>query len=50
MEVTAILSKLSRFSVEILDEILLFLCFIVENSCAQTYVLPKSYDMKKSWL
>jgi len=42
MEVVAIRSELSRCLSEVFDEILLFLCFILENSYSQMYVLPKT--------
>jgi len=45
MEVVAILSKSSRCLSRIFDDILLFLYFILENSCSQKYLLPKSNDM-----
>jgi len=40
----AILNEFSRCSSEIFDEIL-FLSFILKNSCSQTYMLPNSGDM-----
>ena len=45
--VAAILSELSRCSSEILDEILLFMYFILDKYCSQMYILPKSDDMNK---
>jgi len=39
--VAAILSELSMGSSEIFDDILFFLCFTLENSCSQIYVVPK---------
>lgn len=48
MEVVAIRSELSRCLSEVFDEILLFLCFILENSCSQMYVLPKRDDVNKA--
>ena len=47
MSVAAILSEFSKCSSEIFDEIVVFLCFILENSCSQMYVLPKSNDVNK---
>jgi len=44
MEVASILNELSRCLSEIFDEILLFLHFILENSCSEMYALPKSDD------
>jgi len=40
MAAVVIHSEFSRCS-EILDEVLLPLCFILENSCSQTHRLPK---------
>jgi len=48
--VLAILSEFSRWSSEIFEEILLFLCFILESSCSQLYILPESNDMNKASL
>jgi len=45
VEVVAILTKFSRCSSEFFDEILLFLCFILENICSEMYVLPLSEDI-----
>jgi len=45
MAVAAILSKLSRRSSGSFDDILLFLCSILENSCSQMY--SQSTDMHK---
>ena len=42
MSVFAILIEFSRFSSEILDEILVSLCFILESSCSQMYILPEA--------
>jgi len=47
MKVAAILREFSSCSSEIFDEILLFLCFILENICSQMYVLPKGNDTNK---
>lgn len=47
VDVVAILSEFSRHSSDISDEILLFLYFILENSCSCMFVLLKSYDMNK---
>jgi len=47
MAVVAILSELSRCSIEVFDEILLFLCYILENSCSHMYILPKSNDIRR---
>jgi len=30
-----------------LDEMLLFLCFVLESSCSQGYLLPKSSGVNK---
>lgn len=43
----AVLSEVSRWS-EIFDKTLLLLSFILENSCLQMCVLPKSNDMNKA--
>ena len=45
--VASVLSEFSRCLSEISDEILFFLCFILENSCSQMYMMPKSDDMSK---
>ena len=50
MVVVAILSELSRYSSEIFDESLLFLCFILDSKCSQMCILPKSDDTNKVWL
>ena len=51
MVVAAILIELSKCSSEIFDLILLFLCFILENSCSQMYLLPKSsMNMVWTWI
>ena len=47
MAVVAIPSEFSRCLSEIFDEVLLFLCFILDNDFSQMYVLPKSNDMNK---
>jgi len=47
MEKVAILSEFSRCLPEIFDEILLFLCFILDNNCSQVYILLKSGNMNK---
>ena len=46
MEVAAVLSEFSRCWSDIFDEILLFLCFNLENSCPQLY---KSYAVTSTW-
>lgn len=46
MEVAAILSEFSRCSSDIFDEVLLFLCFSLENSCSQLY---KAYIVTSTW-
>ncbi|MEQ5385700.1 hypothetical protein [Providencia alcalifaciens] len=48
MALVAILSGLSGCSVEIFDEILLYLCFIIQNSCSQVDVLQESNDTNKA--
>ena len=47
IEVVAIHSELSRYTSDILVLILLLLCFILENSCSQMYVLLNSDDVNK---
>ena len=46
----AILSEFSRYSSEIFDEILLFLCFILDNNWSQMYILLKTDEVNKVWL
>ena len=43
----AVLSELSRCSSEISHEILLFLCFILENDCSQMHAMPMNEDTNK---
>ena len=43
----AILSEFSRYSSEIFDEILLFLCFILDNNWSQMYILLKTDEVNK---
>lgn len=50
MEVLTTVSEISRTSLEISDEILLFLYLILENSSSKIYVLPKSSDENKAQL
>lgn len=50
MEVLTTVSEISRTSLEISDEILLFLYLILENSSSKIYVLPKSSDENKTQL
>ena len=45
--VVAILNEFSRCSVEIFAEMLLFLCFILENYCSQIVILPKGGEVSK---
>lgn len=40
----AVLSELSKRWVEISDEILVFVCFILASYCSQICILPKSND------
>lgn len=48
--VGAVLSEVSRCSLEIFDWLLFFFCFIFENTYSQIYRLPKNDDIKKLWL
>lgn len=48
VEVAEILTEFSRYSSETFDEILFFHCFILENSCSQTYILLKSDEVTKA--
>lgn len=47
MAVVAVLSEFSRCSSEIFAVSLLFLYFILDNSCLQMYVLPKISDVNE---
>lgn len=45
--VVAMLSEFSRSWADIVDDVVLFLSFILENSCSQVHILPRSCDMSK---
>ena len=45
--VASVLSEFSRCLSEISDEILFFLCFILENICLQMYMVPESDGMNE---
>lgn len=47
MAAVAILSELSRCASEIFYEIILFLCFTLENNCSQMRVLLKHNNTNK---
>lgn len=48
--VVAILSEFSKCSVDICNEILHFLYFILQNSCLYTHVMPKNDDTSQGAL
>lgn len=50
MAVASILTELSRSLSEILDKILLFVHFFLNNCCSHMYMLLKSNDMNKAKL
>ena len=49
MAMVAIPSEFSWCLSKTFDEILLFLCLILDNSCSLMYIPPKSDDMNKAW-
>jgi len=49
-EVDEILGEFSKYSWETFYETLLFLCFNLQNSFSQMYLLPKKDNMNKVWL